>query len=345
LRRINPNAAGIDVGSKEHYVAVPEGRDEQSVRTFACFTPDLHKMARWLKACNVESVAMESTGVYWIPIFEVLEDYGFDVTLVDARQVKNVPGRKTDVSDCKWIQELHSFGLLSAAFRPEKEICTLRSYWRHRSSLAKSCAKQIHLMQKALEQMNVQLHKVLSDITGMTGMSIIRAIVSGERNPVVLAKMRHHSVKVSEETIANALTGNWREEHLFALGQALELYDIYQDKIAECDRRIDSYMQTLKTTKRKSNTETLKKTKQKRRKNQPYFDLASHLYRMTGVDLTRIDGIDTMTVQTVITECGIDMSRFPTEKHFCSWLAICPNNQITGGRQEKYTTVRQMLFV
>ncbi len=341
LQRINPNAAGIDIGSQEHYVAVPEGQEEQCVRRFDCFTSDLHQMARWLERCGIETVAMESTGVYWMPVCEVLQRYGFEVKLVDARRVKNVPGRKTDVLDCQWIQQLHSFGLLSGAFIPDEEIGVLRSYWRQRSELIQSAAKQIHLMQKALDRMNVQLHKVLSDVTGVTGMNIIRAIVGGERDPLVLAQMRHPQVKNSEETIAKALTGEYREEHLFALKQAVDLYDFYQQKIAECDERIEQYMHTFQS---KADPNALKsesakkKSGRKRRKNEPHFDLRSHLIRITGVDLTRIDGIDTMTAQTVVSECGFDMSPFPTEKHFASWLGLCPNNRITGGKVKKTKT-------
>ena len=242
LRQINLNAAGIDIGSKEHYVAVPEDRGEKAVRVFECYTPDLHDMAKWLKSCQIETVAMESTGCYWVPVFQVLEHYGLEVRLVDARRVKNVPGRKTDVLDCQWLQQLHTFGLLEGAFIPDKEIRVLRGYWRHRSELVSSCARQINLMQKALEQMNIQLHKALSDITGVSGMKIIRAIIQGERDPLSLAKMSHSSVKSSEETIVKSLTGDYRDEQLFALKQSLELYDFYQEKIAECDKEIESYM-------------------------------------------------------------------------------------------------------
>lgn len=297
-------------------------------------------MARWLKQCGIATVAMESTGVYWIPVFEVLEQYGFEVKLVDARHVKSVRGRKSDVMDCQWVQRLHSFGLLSGAFRPERKVSVLRSYWRHRAGLVDSCARQIHLMQKALEQMNVQLHKVLSDITGVSGMKIIRAIVAGTRNPLELARMRHPSVKSSEEIIAKALTGNYRQEHMFALTQALELYDVYQEKIRQCDERIAHYMSRFETKAQAGQlaSKPAKKSKVKRRKNEPYFNLRAHLYRITGVDLTLIDGIDAMTAQTIICESGFDMSRFPTEKHYASWLGLCPDNRITGGRVTRRRT-------
>jgi transposase len=334
---VRPNAAGIDIGSRKHYVAVPVDRTEQPVRHFGCFTPDLHEMARWLRECGIDTVAMEATGVYWIPAFQVLEQYGFDVQLVDAYQVKNVPGRKTDVSDCQWLQDLHTFGLLSSCFIPDNRMSVLRSYWRQRTGLIECCAKQIHLMQKSLDLMNLHLHKVISDITGVTGMRIVRAIVSGERNAVLLASMKHPQVKSTEDEIAKALSGNYREEHLFALTQALELYDVYQQKIADCDEQIDRYMGTFEDKKDHTSPKTTppQQSKAKRRKNQPHFKLDQHLYRITGVDLTRIDGIDSMTAQTIITECGFDMSRFPTEKNFTSWLRLCPDNRITGGKRKR----------
>jgi transposase len=331
LRRINWNAAGIDVGSQEHYVAVPEDRDEQAVRRFGCFTPDLHEMAKWLISCGIETVAMESTGVYWVPIFQVLEQYGLDVRLVDASHVKNVPGRKTDVLDCQWLQELHTFGLLRGAFIPPRDISILRGYWRHRDNLVKSCSSEIQHIQKSLEQMNIQLHKVLSDISGLTGMRIIKSIVEGERRPEVLARMKDFRVKSSEETIAKALTGNYREDHLFTLKQAVELYEQYQEKIAGCDRRLEQYLSTFE-----SKGDPKKKIKRKNRsgnkKNIPAFDLRTELYRVTGADLTQIYGIDAVSAQTIISECGFDMSRFKNEKHFASYLGLCPNNRITGGK-------------
>jgi len=338
IRQLNPNAAGIDIGSKRHYVAVPADRDDQPVRNFGCLTPDLHQMAKWLKACRIDTVAIESTGVYWIPVVAVLESYGLDVKLVDAYKVKNVPGRKTDVQDCQWLAELHSFGLLSGAFRPDSQIQVLRSYWRHRETLVIACATQIHLMQKALEQMNVQLHKVITDITGVTGMKIIRAIVAGERNAVKLAKMKHALIKSSTDTIAKALTGEYRQEHLFALQQAMEIYDMYQNKIVDCDHQIEKYMKTFKPKGNPDDLNQKSNKKNKRRKNQPNFDLKTALFEMTGVDLTRIDGIETITAQTVISESGFDMSLFPSEKNYASWLGLCPNNQITGGKTRKRRT-------
>ena len=272
---------------------------------------------------------MEATGVYWVPVFEVLESYGFEVLLVDARQVKNLSGRKTDVLDCQWIRHLHSYGLLTAAFRPKAEICQMRAYWRQRSSLVESASRQILLMQKALEQMNVQLHKAVSDITGKTGISIIRAIVRGERDPQVLAQMRHTRLKSSRAELAQALTGHYREEHVFALRQALESYDFIHQQIESCDRALQACMGRLPGT---ASPTASAKPRQARRKNQPYFDLGAEQIRIAGVDLARIPSIDTLTAQVVLTEVGVDVSSFPSEKRFASWATLCPNNRKTGGK-------------
>ena len=340
LKRVNLNAAGIDIGSEKHYVAVPADRDKEPVRNFGCLTPDLHDMAKWLRECGIKTVAMESTGVYWVPVAHILDQYGLEIKLVNTRHVKNVPGRKSDVQDCQWLQELHTFGLLRGAFLPDRPIEVLRSYWRHRAGLVASCARQIHLMHKSLEQMNIQLHKVISDISGVTGMKIIRAIIAGKRDPVALAQMKHPFVKSSEETIAKALMGDYREDHLFTLRQAVELYDIYQEKIAESDKQIEKYMATFEEKGDMENFDAKggKKGNKSRRKNEPHFNLRAQLYRITGVDLTKIDGIEAITAHTVITECGFDMSRFPSEKHFASFLCLCPNNRITGGKVLKRRT-------
>jgi len=334
FKLMNLNSAGIDIGSREHYVAVPSDRDLEPVRSFGCLTPDLHQMARWLISCEITSVVVESTGVYWVPVVQVLESYSLEVHLVNARHVKGVPGRKSDVQDCQWLQELHTYGLLSGSFRPPPEIQTLRGYWRQRAQLIELCSQQIQRMQKSLEQMNLQLHKVLSDITGVTGMNIIRSILHGERDPKVLAQMKHRSVKSSEATIVQALTGNYREEHVFALKQAVKLYDMSQAMIADCDNEVQNYMtMTLQPESQKPKKTTPPKLlTQKRRKNQPHFDLRNQLYQTTGVDLTQIDGVDAMTAQTVISECGYNMKSFPTEKQFASYLGLCPNNKITGGK-------------
>lgn len=329
---MNADAAGIDLGSEEHYVAVPEGRAETCVRRFGCHTADLLRMAEWLNSCGIKTVAVEATGVYWVPVVEVLEDAGFEVLLVDARKVKNVSGRKSDVSDCQWLQRLHSYGLLSAAFRPSREIVILRSYWRHRDGLVQSCSQQIHLMQKALEQMNVQLHKAVSDITGVTGIEIIRRIVTGQHDPRALARLRRAGMKRSEEEIAQALTGNYREEHVFSLRQALAAYDFFQRQIEECDREVERYMGTLPSKKQGGSGTSGEQSKRgKRRKNQPHFDLRAELQRISGVDLCRVPGIDALTAQKIVTECGLDTTRFPNESHFSSWLHISPDHRITGG--------------
>jgi len=334
LQHINVHAAGIDVGSRSHFVAVPEKPDEECVREFEAFTSDLHRLADWLEECGIETVVMESTGVYWIPLFELLESRGFEVKLVNARHVKNVPGRKTDVLDCQWLQQLHTYGLLEGAFRPPEQICALRAYLRQRSTLVRYAASHIQHMQKALNQMNVMLHTVVSDITGVTGMKIIRAILQGERDPHLLATFRDRRCKENENTIAKALEGNYREEHLFSLKQAVELFDIYQEKIAQCDREIEKILNQFGD--KVDMEEQALPTRPKKRKpsrNEPKFDLRTHLYRVSGVDLTRIDGITAYTALTIISEIGLDMSPWKTEKHFASWLGLCPGNKISGGKR------------
>ena len=327
LSQLNLNAAGIDVGATSHFVAVPADRAEPPVQEFAAFTADLYRLADWLTECGVETVVMESTGVYWIPLFGVLEERGFQVMLVDPRRIKNVSGRKTDVLDCQWLQQLHTYGLLSGAFRPDAEIRRLRSYLRQRAMLVE-CAS--HHIQKALTQMNVKLHHVISDITGKTGMDIIAAIVDGERNPRKLAQLRDPRIKADEATIARSLRGHWREEHIFELTQALELYRFYQDKITECDREIEAQLERFED--RSDGEPPAPNGKKRNQKNAPRFDVQGQLYRMTGVDLTRIDGVDAYTALKVISEIGTDMTKWPSAKHFASWLGLSPNNRITGGR-------------
>jgi transposase len=334
---IRPTAAGLDIGSREHYAAVPEGRATPSVRKFGCTTAELKEMATWLISCGVDTVAMEATGVYWVPVYEVLEDFGIEAFLFDSRQTRNVSGRKSDVLDCQWSQKLHSYGLLTQAFRPAKKIASLRSYWRQRESIVDRCSRQIHLMHKALEQMNVQLHKVVSDVAGVTGMRILRAIVAGERDPRALARLRHQRVKATEEEVAQALEGTYREEHMFALKQALQGYDFLQQQLADCDKELEGYLAKLPSA---SSIPAVPKASQHRRKNQPHFDLRKELARIAGVDVCQIEGISALTAQTLIAECGIDISRFPSEKHFASWLALCPNNRITGGRIRSRRTRR-----
>lgn len=356
LELLNPDAAGIDIGSEEHWVAVPEGRDEHVVRKFGCFTADLHDMALWLKQCGVKTVAMESTGVYWICPFQILEQHGLEVKLVNARQARNVPGRKTDVSDCQWLQRLHTYGLLSGSFRPEDQVCVLRSYWRHRDNLVRYASAHIQHMQKAMTEMNIQIHKVLSDITGVTGMRIIRAILSGERKGEALADMRAPGVKRSKEDIIKALQGDYREEHLFALQQAVELYDFYHNKIRECDGKIERCLKGfdgqaeaadesnvfIAGLKGEAGAEKIlpKKGKHKARKNECAVDLQTELYRITGVDFTEIDGLDVLSVNTILSEVGLKSAAFPTIKSFTSWLGLCPNNRITGGKIKSSRTKR-----
>jgi len=330
---VNLNAAGIDIGADRHFVAVPPGRDPEGhdVREFGAFTADLHALAAWLTACGIETVAMESTGVYWIPLFELLSEQGLDVKLVNPRQLKHMPGRKTDVLDCQWLQQLHTFGLLAGAFRPDDAVCVLRGYLRQRAMLVTCASQHIQHMQKALEQMNVKLPEVVSDITGVTGMAIIRAIVKGERHPHALAALRDRRCKHDEATIARALEGSWREEHLFALRQALELFEVYQTKIADCDRTIEGCLNGFDD---KSGGQPLASEPRTRKppRNEPAFDARTHLHRLTGVDLTRLDGIDAHTALKVVSEIGLDMSRWPTEKHFASWVTLAPGNKITGGK-------------
>ena len=332
LDLLNVNAAGLDIGANEIFGCVPGDRDDKCIRSFGTFTVELHMLADWLQACGIETVAMESTGVYWIPVYEVLEARGFVVSLVNARHLKNVPGRKTDVADCEWIQQLHTYGLLRSSFRPDKEICGLRALVRQRQELVRSRSRQIQLMQKALEQMNVKLTQVVSDITGVTGLSIMRAIVQGERDPKQLAQLRNPKCKKSEDEIALALEGTYQFEHLFALRQALATYDFYGKQLQECDQAIREHFEDMPDAPPGDNTLPPKARTQKRRKNQPHFDLAASLYQATGVDLTAIDGIDALTAQIVIAEIGLDMNRWPTVKHFTSWLGLSPHNEISGGK-------------
>jgi transposase len=331
LEQINPHAAGIDIGAEEVYVAVPPDRDTESVRSFPTFTVDLRRLAGWLKACQIKTVAMEATGVYWIPLYEILEEEGFEVCLVNARHLKNVSGRKTDVMDCQWIQQLHTYGLLNPSFRPPEQIVAIRSLVRHREMLVQYRSAHIQHMQKALTLMNLRLTNVLSDITGVTGLKIIRAILSGEHNPQRLAALREPGCKKSETEIAKSLEGHYKREHLFALKQALELYDFYDQQLQACDAELEAMYREIDPPEDPGTPPPVPRT-QKRRKNQAHFDLSPALYRLTGVDLTEIDGVDELTVQKVLSEIGTDMSKWPTVKHFTSWLRLCPNNKITGGK-------------
>jgi transposase len=328
LSLTHPNAAGIDIGSAAHYVAVPPDRDDEPVRQFASFTADLHALADWLEACGVDTVAMESTGVYWIALYELLDKRGFEVLLVNARHVKNVSGRKSDVLDCQWLQQLHSFGLLRGAFRPADRVCELRAIARQRAALLRSQARCVQHMQKALTQMNIQLANVIADVVGVTGQKIVRAIVGGERDPQTLAAYRDVRIKASESEIAKSLQGNWRDEHLFALKQALAGFDFCGTQLAECDTEIEQRLIALHT----HEGEPASGKKRSKARNAPKFDVRTQLFKMCGVDLTRIDGIDVTTALAVISEIGADLSRFPTVKHFTSWLGLCPGTKISGGK-------------
>jgi transposase len=333
LERINPNAAGIDCGSEMHYVAVPADRDPEPVRRFKTFTGDLQQLADWVVSCGVKTVAMEATGVYWIPVYEILEARGLEVLLVNARHVKNVPGRKSDVSDCEWLQELHSVGLLRGSFRPVAEIAALRSYVRHRETLIESAATTINRMQKALVQMNVQLHVVISDITGATGQRIVRDIVNGQTDPQHLAKHRDGRCRASEAEIAAALTGNYHPEHLFILKQNLELYDEFQRQIKACDIQIEDHLKALTATATPPRAPLpAARTRRKAQCNEPKFDIRTPLHQLSGVDLSQIDGIGPYNSLRLISEIGTDMSRWPSEDHFASWVTLAPHNKITGGR-------------
>ena len=331
---LNPDAAGIDIGSTSHFVAIPEDRDKNPVREFPNFTKNLNQLADWLSEVGIKTLAMESTSVYWIPLYEILEERGFEVFLVNARHIKNVPGRKSDVEDCQWIQRLHSYGLLRASFRPDQHICTLRAYLRQRESLIQSISQQVLHMQKALAQMNVLLMNVVSDIVGETGLKIIRAILSGERSPEKLASYRDRRCKQSREVIEQSLYGNYRPEHLFALRQAVELYDIYQAKIADCDREIEQVLkQQAPFETEEEISKTLPDNPKKRKHNNLCFNAQSYLQQMTGVDLTKIDGLGAHSVLRILSEIGLDMTRWPSGKHFGSWLGLAPGMKISGGKR------------
>jgi transposase len=331
LQQVNLNAAGIDIGSDRHVVAVPTGRDEVSVREFGAFTADLHALADWLTKCGITTVAMESTGVYWISLFEILEQRGFEVKLVDARQVKNVSGRKSDVLDCQWLQQLHTYGLLAGAFRPAEQVCVLRGYMRQREMLVQASSMHIQHMQKALQQMNLLLHNVVSDITGVTGMKIIKAIIAGERDAKVLAKHRDYRCQSSAATITKSLVGNYREEHLFALTQAVSLYETYQAKIAECEAAVARYLNNqAKSTEEEPPPGD--KTSRDRDRLRGGVDVRSQLYRMTGVDLFNLPGLGADTLLTLAGEVGFDMTPWRSEKHFTSWLALCPGTKKSNGK-------------
>jgi transposase len=331
---MRPHAAGMDIGAEEIYVAVPSDHSEEPVRCFSTFTCDLHALADWLQQCGIDTVAMESTGVYWIPIFQILESRGLEAFLVNAHYLKSVPGRKSDVSDCQWIQYLHSVGLLQGSFRPPDKICAVRTLWRHRQSVVQMAAEHILHVQKALSLMNVQVHHVLSDITGLSGLAILDAILAGERDCLKLAQLCHPSIKSPRDKVAQALEGDYRQQHLFVLKQSLAGYRYYQDRILELDREIQTLMKEVGDPilcEEALPTRT-KRTKYQRQVNDPAFDLRHELYRIAGVDLTDIPGVSTLTAQVILTEIGPDVSRFRNASAFASWLGLCPEKRVSGGK-------------
>jgi transposase len=337
------HAAGIDVHAAVHFVAVPvadvpagfvnpDTKLPAGVRKFGTNTADLEAIAKWLKACGVTTVAMESTGVYWIPLYELLASRGFDVILVDPRQTRHAPGRpKSDVLDCQWIRRLHSYGLLTASFRPADDIVVWRGYQRQREMLIRYAAQHVQHMQKALEEMNVKLTEVVSDIAGQTGLKIIKDIVRGVRDPLHLARHRHERCQATEAEIARALYGNWREEHLFALEQAVQMYEFYQRQLRACEKRIEACLRGFAD---KSGGAALppKTGQRKPRRNEPKFGARALLFRLAGVDLTAIEGISETTALVILSEIGTDLSRFPTEKNFVSWLGLCPQHRGSAGK-------------
>ncbi len=334
LEVIHPDAAGIDIGNESHYAAVPPSRDSQPVREFRCTTAELKAMAAWLQQCRIRTVAMQSTGVYWVAVYDILEEAGLEVYLVNARDTKNLPGRKSDVQESQWLMKLHTYGLLRNSFRPPQEIRTMRTYWRQRNDLVQSAGRHILRIQKALTQMNLQLANVLTDVSGATGQAIIKAILAGEHDPHKLAEFRDPRVKASEEQIAQSLEGNWQPDLLFLLKQEQDGYEFCHKQMAECDRQLAQYLQRRED---RSHGTPLPEEKRKgrlnkKRANKPQFDLREGLFRMTGTDLTRIDSVDVMTATTVISEAGYDMSKWETENHFVSWLRLCPDNRISGNK-------------
>src|ERR1700694_2723564 len=326
---IHPNAAGIDVGNSAHYVAVRPDRDPQPVRRFDCFTADLHRLANWLQSCGVKTVALQSTGVYWIPLYDILEERGFEVYLVNAQHTKNLPGRKSDVQESQWLLKLHTYGLLNNSFQPPSQIRVLRTYWRQRLQHVTGAATCVQRMQKALTQMNIQLANVISDLSGVTGQLIVRAILAGERDPETLAALSHPGIHATRDEIAKSLEGTWQPDLLFVLKQEVDLYDIYQQRIAECDQELERHLkgfadkmadtpQAVEHTPTQPSTETRPRRAKRRRKagsHAPQFGLGGELHRISGVDLTRIDGIDVGVAQTLISEVGLEMARWKTEGH------------------------------
>jgi transposase len=347
LEIVHPNAAGIDIGNESHFVSVPPGQDQEPVREFGSWTADLQRMAEWLKSCGVRTVAMQSTGVYWIAVYDVLEQAGFEVYLVNARGTKNLPGRKSDVQECQWLRKLHTYGLLRKSFRPPEEIRAVRTIWRLRDRLVKDAGRAVQHIQKALTTMNIQLANAISDVSGVTGMNIVRAILQGQRDPRELAKMRDSRIQASEEEIAHSLEGNWQDDVLFELQQVVDAYDFHRKQVVACDTQLQKYMAALPSREPVGKTEppveaaNSKQSAKQRKKlkanrktkdNRPSFDLGTELARLMGVDLRIIDGIDLMTAQVLYSELGADLSAWPTEGHFTSWLELVPRRDVSGGK-------------
>lgn len=331
LKSMNPDAAGIDIGSRFHVAAVPPDRDDNPVRSFDSFTGDLHRLADWLESCDIKTVVMESTSVYWMPLYSILDSRGFDVLLTNARDVKHVPGRKSDVNDAQWLQRLHEFGLVRGSFHPAEGFDTLRAYLRQRERLVEYAASHTQHMQKALMLMNLQLHHVVADITGSTGLRIIRAIVDGERDPHVLAQMRDRRCKNTVQTISAALEGSYSDDQVLALEQSLSLFDTYQLKIAQCDEHIEAVL--IKLRQADSQTQPLKKLRRnKKQSNEPKFDVRAAVHAVCGVDLTEVHGVGPYLALRILGECGTDLSKWPTAKHFTSWLGLAPGTKISGGK-------------
>ena len=334
-QRVHPNAAGLDVGATTVYAAVHAERAEAPIQSFATFTRDLHELADWLSACQVDTVAMESTGVYWIPVHQILEARGFQVVLVNARHVRSVPGRKSDVADCEWLRYLHSVGLLRGSFRPADEVCAVRAFLRHRDGLVKTAARSVQHMQKAYDQMNVHIHHAISDLTGVTGLAITDAILDGERDPARLAALAHPRIRASRDTLIKALEGDWRSEHLFTLRHARQTYAHYQQLISECDQEIEARIRAFEHTDDPPAATSM--DHQPSESPQPPVspaqpvNLNAHLTRLFGTDLTLVPGIGTATALVLFSELGPDLSRFPTASQFASWLHLCPHSKITGG--------------
>ena len=343
LRQVNPHAASVDIGAEEIVVCVAGPENAQIVKVFGNYTADLQAIGRWLREHHVKTVAMESTGVYWIPLFEELERQGFECLLISSRSLRRVAGRKSDISDAQWIQTLHSYGLLEGSFRPQAELVALRTLLRHRSQLVEHRSPHIQHMQKALLQMNVQLSQAVTDVTGLTGQKIIRAILTGTRDPQTLAALREPGCKKSTEEIGRALTGTWREEHLFILKQSMMLYDFYTEQIQACDLEIERLYGLTHPDRDSGEVQSLsKRKKNSHSKNLPHNpeEIRKHLKRISGVDLSMMDGFGVSLAQTVIMEVGTDMSKFPDEKHFCSWLGLAPKHEISGGKILKNNTLK-----